>query len=845
MHHELHPPDALRDPILDGRDSLRLVKLRLALTLITVAILPVAAVAPLVRAVADEARIAHHQRLEAQAGEVAGTIEHQLDGLQTASDGLLGDSLVTAAFAPSAATADRAAAGARLGAVLGKKSASVVGSALLEGSTVVASWGSVIALPANPAPGISVAPSGGDGSSSPPPSSGSPMLLVVSRAASPAPGTKSRPVIATTVSLSSLLAAAAPDPPIPGESLVIDDASGNPLSIDRGAFDAAAIPGQVLDLATEAAHDSDGIHALEIPGLDGWSIAAGAPIPITELPMAALGALGALIVLLGGFTLWMARQILRPAAQLEASRSRMRELYESAREAALRDSLTGLGNHRAFQEAVGRMVEGSQRYGTPFSLVLLDIDEFKRINDTRGHAVGDQLLMQLGDLIRVTIRGTDAGFRVGGDEFAMLLPHTDAPGAVALCRRLLARSLEDRGAGAFRGPISFSAGVTACPTFGATRVELTAQADAALYRGKRGGRTVVTVFDPALDRGHVDEGMRAELSSAISAVIESGALTPVYQPIVELATGRILGYEGLVRVPRESAFANTGALFDAAEAAGRVQDLDRAALDAVLGGAAALPPTSVVSLNVSPQTLESGELTATAFLAILRRHRVSPSQVILELTEREAVREPERLRDALRGVQVAGVRVAADDVGAGNAGLRLLSQFQFDVVKIDLSLVQGGSLRATGRDHSHSVLTSLVQMAGRLGAMTIAEGVETPEQLATIRELGITAGQGYLLGRPGADLNLGVINLDGIAATSTLDPQSPVRSRRAEPRWSLDAVAGRSRQDRTTPDADADASDPIGILDPQAEYARRAAAGGLPALIAALRGTSEGPEPGR
>ena len=292
-----------------------------------------------------------------------------------------------------------------------------------------------------------------------------------------------------------------------------------------------------------------------------------------------------MLLLLIVFTMWMARQILRPAAQLEASRSRLRELYETAREAALRDSLTGLGNHRSFQEAVARMVEGARRYGTEFSLVLIDIDEFKRINDTRGHAVGDQLLAEVGELISATIRRHDAAFRVGGDEFALLLPHTDAGGAIVLARRLLARGLEDRARGNYRAPISFSAGVTACPEFGTTRLELTAQADAALYRGKRTGRTVVTIYDPEKDHGHVDEGMRAELSSAISAVIEAGALTPVYQPIVELATGRVIGYEGLVRVPKESTFAHTGALFDAAEVAGRVHDLDRAALDVVLRGA--------------------------------------------------------------------------------------------------------------------------------------------------------------------------------------------------------------------------------------------------------------------
>jgi diguanylate cyclase (GGDEF)-like protein len=776
MHPEPHV-DVSRDPILDGRDSLRLVKLRLALTLITVAILPVAAVAPLVRAVAEESRVAHHLRLEAQASEASASIQHELDTIANAGTTLVADPAIVAATAGGATSVDRAAAGTRLGALLADRSGAVVGAAVLDGSAVVASWGSMIGLPSGaPSPGITVVQGSDQQAAS---------LLVVARAQTG----RDRPTVVATVSLSVLLGYATPDPAIPGETILLTDASGGPVALHRAALDPAAIAGQVLDLATEAAHDSDGAHAIDVAGLAGWSVSVGGPIPIAELPLPALGSLAALIVLLIGFTLWMARQILRPAAQLEASRSRLRELYESARDLALRDSLTGLGNHRAFQEAVARMVEGSRRYGTAFSLILLDIDEFKRINDTRGHAVGDQLLTQLGDLIRLSIRHTDAGFRVGGDEFAILLPHTDAAGAVGLCRRLLARALEDRGLGAYRGPISFSAGVTACPAFGATRLELTAQADAALYRGKRAGRTVVTIYDQSLDRGHVDDGMRAELSSAITAVIESGAMHPVFQPIVELVSGRIVGYEGLVRVPHESTFAHTGALFDAAEAAGRVQDLDRAALDVVLGGAAGIPDDVLISLNVSPRTLESGDLNATVFLAILRRHGVAPNRVILELTEREAVREPERLRDTLRGVQLAGVRVAADDVGAGNAGLRLLSQFQFDVVKIDLSLVQG-SRGGVGSDQTLSVLGSLVQMADRLGAMTIAEGVETPEQLRTIRELGITAGQGYLLGRPSDEHVITRVDLDALASSEEpADPQSPFRPRQGSATRSGDREA--------------------------------------------------------
>jgi diguanylate cyclase (GGDEF)-like protein len=792
MHPESQHHDASRDPILDGRDSLRLVKLRLGLTLIAVAVLPIAAVSPLVRAVAEEARIAHHQRLADQASTAAAQLTREIERIQTAGETMLDDPAIITAAKADAPIGVRDAASKRLEELVsgrGRTSTdgAVVAATLVSSDGVVASFGRPLDLKSLPAKLIvtglvSVSSSNGT------------QLLVVETTDS---GVKPVRTIVSSVSVPVLLGSTTPDLEMPGRMLRLSDATGTVLASAEGPFDATALPGEVLDLATMATHDSDGRANIDLPGIDGWQVVVSAPIPLVALPVQALGALGAMLLLLVLFTIWMARQILRPASQLESSRSRLRELYESAREAALRDSLTGLGNHRAFQEAVARMVEGARRYGTSFSLVLIDIDEFKRINDTRGHAVGDQLLTEVGSLIGATIRHTDAAFRVGGDEFALLLPHTDVGGAIVLTRRLLARGLEDRVHGQYRAPISFSAGVTSCPEFGTTRLEITAQADAALYRGKRAGRTVVTIYEPEKDHGHVDEGMRAELSSAISAVIEAGTLTPVYQPIVDLNSGRVIGYEGLVRVPKQSTFAHAGALFDAAEVAGRVSDLDRAALDIVLRGARDMDESVTLSVNVSPRTLESAEFSANAFLAIIRRHGMSPARIVLELTEREAIRDPERLRKALLGVQIAGVRVAADDVGAGNAGLRLLSQFQFDVVKIDLSLVQRG-----GDDKTNSVLRSIVEMADRLGARTVAEGVETSAQLRTARRLGINAGQGYLLGRPGPDRDLPWVDIAALEQRDDvgIPVSAELSDRRAEPlRWDPipptpdeEAVAGES-----------------------------------------------------
>lgn len=758
----LSPPLDPDDP-LDGRDTLRLVRLRLILTLLAVGIVPAAIVAPVVRTLADETRVEHRAALAADARYAAARIRVELDELAADLQGAAALPATAAAIADPSLVVDAEVALNHAFDPRGPASGiALVGpDGAVRTSAGSATWIEPVTLPevsAGPDAGLPDRWAAGTVMAT-----GQAATLVMAvPIASPAEDPDGGPAgwIAARVDLGRLLAAATPAASVSGRTLELRDGTGRQLAVAGDEFDAMGLPTAVLDLATDASRGTAGVAAIGVPGLGTWQLTVNAPLSVAGLSPVAIAALVGLLLVLVWLVWQMGRAILRPAARLEASRDRLRGLYESARDAALRDSLTGLGNHRAFQEAVARMIDASRRYGTPFGLILLDIDEFKRINDTRGHAVGDELLATVGDLIRASARQADAGYRIGGDEFAILVSHTDAAGTEALALRLLGRALEERPTGTYRGPVSFSAGVTACPAFGATRADLTAQADAALYRSKRNGRTMVAVYDPSTDRGHIDERMRAELSAAVSAVIESSALSPVYQPIVHLETGRILGYEGLVRVRPDAGFAHTGAMFDAAEVAGRVLDLDRAALEVVLRGAAAIPAPALLSLNVSPRSFETPEFNANVFLAILRRHGVPADRVILELTERDAVRDVDRLRTVIVALQAAGIRVAADDVGAGNAGLRLLSQFRFDVVKIDLSLVQGGA----GEDQTLSVLTSLAGLAARWGALTVAEGVETPAQLRTIRHLGIGAAQGYLLGRPGTNTDLEWIDLDALAA---------------------------------------------------------------------------------
>jgi EAL domain-containing protein (putative c-di-GMP-specific phosphodiesterase class I) len=325
------------------------------------------------------------------------------------------------------------------------------------------------------------------------------------------------------------------------------------------------------------------------------------------------------------------------------------------------------------------------------------------------------------------------------------MPDTDVDGGRQFAERLLRRLLVDRVSGEYRRPISFSAGVAAAPRHTRDKLELQSRADAALYRSKRGGRTLVTTFDPDVDRPVLDDAARAKLSSRVTAIARSRALTAVYQPMVHLQTGRPIAFEGLVRPARESGFDSPTALFSAAEATGRIVELDRACLEVVATGARGLPSETYVSLNISPRTFEAPEFNASGFLTLLERAQVDPRQVILELTERQPIEDLDRLQKALDACRAAGIQIAADDIGAGNAGLRMLSQIQFDVMKIDLSLVQV----AAGREPVTSVLTSLIDLGRRWGALVVAEGVETPEQLRMIRGLGVDAAQGYLIARPG------------------------------------------------------------------------------------------------
>ncbi len=500
----------------------------------------------------------------------------------------------------------------------------------------------------------------------------------------------------------------------------------------------------------------------------GWVLLVPLALVQLHLPLAITAAataasVGILLSTVGYGLLGLLNQV----QLLDHERHGLREAYDRARLDALRDGLTGLGNHRAFQEELDEQITVAKERSRPFALLFIDVDDLKTTNEARGHAAGDRLLRATAAIVTSNLRRWDRGFRIGGDEFAVVLLDCDAQAAVTTARRMLASAL-DGGAGANAvDPFSLTIGVSAYPSPATDRQQLVHQADAALYWGKRHGRTDIQLFDP--QRHGMAEDWRSldELAIAVSRVAAERLLTPVYQPVYCLKTGAVLGYEGLVRPLPDAGFTNVAAMFVAAESTKRTVELDLASLETVIAGAAGLAGHQYLSVNLSPRTLETEAFNPFELLSLCRRHEIAPSRIVVELTEREAVEDMNRLREALASLRRHGMRTAADDVGAGNAGLRLLTEVDFDMMKIDLSLVRAGA--ATGT--SDAVLRALRDLAERRGQSIVAEGVETLEQLEVVIGLGFDSAQGYLLGRLSATIDALDADLGGLV-------QRPPTSRR-------------------------------------------------------------------
>jgi diguanylate cyclase (GGDEF)-like protein len=410
---------------------------------------------------------------------------------------------------------------------------------------------------------------------------------------------------------------------------------------------------------------------------------------------------------------------------------------------ATRDPLTDLGNHREFQEELARAVAHAGRRNEPFALALVDLDDFKLINDRDGHPKGDELLVQVAGVLRSGRRG-DRAFRIGGDEFALLMPGAGGAGArEALERRRTAAREANLATG-------FTAGIAVLTDEAdGDPAVLWEQADAALYEGKRTGGDTVVVFDDVAELLSVVTPGKVR---ALHSLLDHPHIEIAFQPIWQLSDDRILGMEALARPWDGYGFDGPAEAFAVAEKVGRGPELDALCRAAALARAAELPPDALLFLNVSPQTLERDSLSGDRLVRAVRHAGIEPDRVVLEITERAQARAEQVAAEATR-LRGLGFRIALDDVGVGNSGLEMLRRLEPDFVKIDQSIIMG----AVEDVNVQAVLVAIVAYAHRAGAFVIAEGIESHEMLHFVRHasefdamrnLAIEGGQGYLLGRP-------------------------------------------------------------------------------------------------
>jgi diguanylate cyclase (GGDEF)-like protein len=424
-------------------------------------------------------------------------------------------------------------------------------------------------------------------------------------------------------------------------------------------------------------------------------------------------------------------------------------VYRSTRSAldneheANHDELTTLLNRRAFMARLAD--ELSEREPTRCcALVLIDLDEFKQINDRLGHSVGDSVLRELGIRLGGRQRQGEIAARIGGDEFALLMTNVASPTAAsARAEQLLALIREPLASVGFPLGIAASVGVSAWPDDGADAATLIQAADLAMYAAKRAGNSVQV----SRSGGGPSEVGRLTLLAELQAGLARGELTLWYQPQLDLVTGRIIGFEALIRWNHPKLGIVTPDHF---MALAEHTDLMAPLTEFVVRTAARdlvqwLPVDSElqVAVNVSAQNLH--DLEFPKFVARILAETDLPSRALeIEITENAVLAHPDRARAVLQTLSQAGVRITIDDFGTGFSSLANLRQLPVQEIKIDRSFV-----RDMARDpDDHTVVRAVVDLAHRLGLTTVAEGVETQECLDQLREIGCDAAQGFLIARP-------------------------------------------------------------------------------------------------
>jgi diguanylate cyclase (GGDEF)-like protein/PAS domain S-box-containing protein len=414
---------------------------------------------------------------------------------------------------------------------------------------------------------------------------------------------------------------------------------------------------------------------------------------------------------------------------------------------AMHDSLTGLANRMMLTDRLDQTLARVRRHGSMCGVFYVDLDRFKAVNDTLGHSVGDQLLTEAAGRIKAAVRELDTVARLGGDEFVVLCEDIEGiHHATEVAERIIGVFQSPFRLGGDDPSLSASIGI-ALSTDGAETAEaILANADIAMYRAKNNGRNCFQLFDQTMQDWVIEQ---ASLEAALRQAVPRGELVLYGQPFVEAATGLIEGFEVLVRWERPG-FGLLGpySFIPAAEETGLIHEigswvLDQACLHAATWAERWPDRRFAVAVNISGRQLVAGDMVEIVSDA-LTRTRLDPALLTLELTESTLIDDAVTVEPILRALRDLGVVLALDDFGTGYSSLSYLRAFPFNIVKIDQSFIR---MIGTRREDA-AIVAAVIGLAKNLGLDVVAEGVETHDQLAALRELGCHHLQGYLFARP-------------------------------------------------------------------------------------------------
>jgi diguanylate cyclase (GGDEF)-like protein len=413
---------------------------------------------------------------------------------------------------------------------------------------------------------------------------------------------------------------------------------------------------------------------------------------------------------------------------------------------AQHDSLTGLPNRSLLHDRITQSIEFARRHGTKFAVLFLDLDGFKHINDSLGHSIGDQLLQSVAKRLVASARGSDTVSRPGGDEFVVLLSEVaQSEDAAILARRMLQSIANAHSVGRYELHITASIGLSVYPDDGLDAETLVKNADTAMYQAKENGRHGYQFFKASMNVRAVE---RQSIEESLRRALERQEFALHYQPIININTGEITGAEALIRWTHPVRGQVSPAQFiPIAEDSGLILPIGNWVLHEACAQARAWKdaglPARTIAVNISALQFRSDRFLEDLF-AILKETELDPRSLELELTETVLIKRAESAASVLRTLRASGIQISVDDFGTGYSSLSYLSKLPIDALKIDQSFIR----QITAAPGDNTIVTAVISMGRSLKLRVVAEGVETPDELAFLKAHQCESAQGYYFSRP-------------------------------------------------------------------------------------------------